>query len=61
MEIRLKIPELTLVILGLFSSGAMLGIAMADNFQGTDAHFYSAGALIVSLTLIVRKRYKIIS
>jgi hypothetical protein len=59
MEIRLKIWELIIVTLGFFASGTILGMAVNDDFSNPARLLYSAGILIVSLTIIVRKRYKL--
>jgi hypothetical protein len=59
MEIRLKIAELIIVILCLFASGATLGITITGNLSVTSGFLYSAGMLLPSLTIIIRKRFKL--
>ena len=59
MEVRLNIFELIIVVMGLLTSGAILGIAIANDFSRPSGLYYSAGILLVSLSVIMRKRYKL--
>ena len=59
MEIRLKFFELLIVVTGLLSSGAILGIAIASDFSRPFSLVYAAMTLLVSLSVIMRKRYKL--
>ena len=57
MEIRLKIIEMVIVVIGLISSGVTFGIAITNNLR-TDMFVYAVSLLIVSLSIIIRKRFK---
>lgn len=59
MEIRLTLLELVIVILGLLTSGTLFGIALSNDFSNLNTLVYSIGSLLVSLTLMIRKRFKV--
>ena len=62
MEFRLKPLELIIIVLSLLLSGLGLGQAIERDFQvGIDNLSVTLGPLFVALTLIVRKRTKIVS
>jgi hypothetical protein len=60
MEIRLKIHELLLVVLGLISIGITVGLTIAGIFSVKNGIIYSLMCLFPVLSIILRKKYSII-
>jgi LPXTG-motif cell wall-anchored protein len=57
MEIRLKIGELIIVVLGLLASGVLIGFILTGE-STTFNLLYVGSFLVTTFTIIIRKRYK---
>lgn len=58
MEIRLKIGELIIVVLGLLVSGVLIGFIVTGESTAFSL-LYVGSFLVTAFTIIIRKRYKI--
>jgi len=57
MEIRLKIGELIIVVLGLLASGVLIGFILTGE-STTFSLLYVGSFLVIAFTIIIRKRFK---
>ena len=57
MEIRLKIGELIIVVLGLLASGVLIGFILTGE-STTFSLLYVGSFLVTAFTIIIRKRYE---
>jgi hypothetical protein len=58
MEIRLKISQLIIVVIGLLAAGILIGLMAVDNVPLSSGLIYLGLILLPVFTIIFKKRYK---